>query len=377
VRSTKRESVVAVAHDAPIRFQLRIVFKGEEGVDGGGLFNDWMSLLTPKLFCPPLFLPVIENDCLTPLLRLNPLPFPFFATADECRQRLRLVGAVLGFSVSRGLPLGVRLSSGFCKVLLGEEPCFDDLKGELPDEYAWMKDVKDTMHRAGAQIGGENAAAAAAAACAAADAKLHVGEDSCGRPLSTPSRKAQVWQSIQLLMQAESGAYDGMMELFQQGCMRSAGRLLDDELASNIACMCGVSDDTILSGFNFDDYVACVVRKQMLVNTQDIVSLIYPAFQAAARQGDGDVSEVTPEYLSFHLGSVSGLELQRTFAGSCQSAFAFPPFFIRAHRQATLNCLRRSSFANGKDSQITAMAGHTFALIFAGFCLSELILPQT
>jgi hypothetical protein len=307
-----------VLRDVPFRFQLRIVFKGEEGVDGGGLFNDWMSLLAPQLFCPPLFLPVIEKDCLTPILRLNPLPFPFFPTPDECMQRLRLVGAVLGFSVSRGVPLGVRLSDGFCKLLLGEEPGFDDLKSELPDEYEWMKDVKDAMRRARDQIGKKNAAAAAA--CAAADAKLHVGKDDCGRLFLTPSRKIQVWQSIQLLTEAASGTQGGMMELFQQYCKRFTGHLLDEELVSNIACMCGVSDDTLLSGHNFDDYVAGVVTKQMVLNTKDIVPLIYSAFQAAARQGDDDVSEVTPEYLSFHLGSMSGLELQRTFAGSCRSA---------------------------------------------------------
>jgi hypothetical protein len=79
------------------------VFKDEEGIDGGGLFNEWLSLLTPQLFRPPLFLPVVEKDCLTPVMRLNPMPFPLFAAPSDCIQRLRLAGVLLGLSVSRGV----------------------------------------------------------------------------------------------------------------------------------------------------------------------------------------------------------------------------------------------------------------------------------
>ena len=85
------------------RFELRIVFKHEEGIDGGGLFNEWMSLLAPQLFRPPLFLPVVEKGCITPVVRLNPMPFPLFAAPGDCIHRLRLAGVVLGLSVSRGV----------------------------------------------------------------------------------------------------------------------------------------------------------------------------------------------------------------------------------------------------------------------------------
>ena len=39
------------------RYEVNVVFKGEAGVDGGGLVNEWLTLLTPRLFCAPLFLP--------------------------------------------------------------------------------------------------------------------------------------------------------------------------------------------------------------------------------------------------------------------------------------------------------------------------------
>ena len=242
------------------RYEVNVVFQGEAGVDGGGLFNEWLTLLTPRLFCAPLFLPVIEKDCITPLIRLNPLPFPFFSTADECRQHLRLIGIVLGLSVQRGVPLGVRLSSGFCKALLGQSPCFDDLQSELPDEHEWMK-------------GGLR--------------NLDTEDESCSRKFVTPSREVQVWQSIVRLRQTDTRSFDDMLRLFEQRCLGHSGPLDDDESSANIACMCCVEHDCALSSSNFQHYVQSVVQKQLVVNYHDTLPTILSAFQNIVNLEDG------------------------------------------------------------------------------------------
>ncbi len=244
----------------PFRYEANVVFKGEAGVDGGGLFNEWLTLLTPRLFCAPLFLPVVEKDCITPIIRLNPLPFPFFSTADDCRQHLRLIGIVLGLSVHRGVPIGVRLSSGFCKMLLGQSPCFDDLKTELPDEHEWMK-------------GGLR--------------HSDTEDESYSRKFVTPSREVQVWQSIMRLRQTCASSYNNMLRLFEQRCLGHSGPLDDDEASSNIACMCFVEHDCALSTSNFQQYVQSVVKKQLFVNYQDTLPLIQPAFQNIVNLEDG------------------------------------------------------------------------------------------
>jgi hypothetical protein len=237
------------------RYEVNIVFKGEAGVDGGGLFNEWLTLLTPRLFSPPLFLPVVERDCITPILRLNPLPFHFFSNADDCKQHLRLVGIILGLSVKRGVPLGVRLSSGLCKMLLGQSPCFDDLQTELPDEYEWMKD--GVRH-------------------------LDTQDESCCRQFVTPSREMQVWQSITRLRETNDGLCDNMLRLFEQRCLGHRGPLDDDEATSNIAGMCFVGNNCALSSSNFQQYVESVVQKQFVVNYQDTLPHILPSFQQVA-----------------------------------------------------------------------------------------------
>ena len=208
----------------------------------------------------------------------------------------------------------MRLTPAFCKLLLGEAASFDDLKSELPDEYEWIKGVKDAMAQAAADAGAESAAVAA---CAAADAKLHVGEEGCGRLLVTPSPKVQVFESLKLFRQTNAADHDGAMELFEERCLHHAACLPDDEVSSNIAWLSSLSDDALLCGNNFDLYVDSVVQQQLVINTADVFRHIFPAFQAAARQGDDDVAEVTPDYMSHYLGGASSADLQEMFSGSC------------------------------------------------------------
>ena len=295
---------------------IQIKFKGEEGVDGGGLFNEWMTLLTQRLFCPPLFLPVYEKRCLTRYLRLNPMSMSFFQESNDCQQLLRLAGIVLGLSVRYNVPLGIDLTPGFCKLLLGEEACFEDLRVELPDEYEWMCEIKETMWQA---------ASAAQDPRGAADAKLHVTEEEYRRSFSTPSRRRQVWECINGLKEARPDAYGDMLRLFEERCLHHSGHPDDDEVSSFVPSQPSPSGDNFVSGSNFDEYVASAVKKQLCANMQDVFCHIYSSFQATALDVDHDDDEDTedeenddeipPEELRARLGDISASQLQATLSG--------------------------------------------------------------
>ncbi len=301
---------------------FKIKFIREEGIDGGGLFNEWISLLSKQLFCPPLFLPIFEKGCLTRVLRLNPMSMSFFQNPNDCCQRLRLAGIVLGLSVRRGVPLDVDLTPGFCKLLLGEDACFEDLRIELPDEYQWMREIKEAM---------QQAARAAEDPAHAADAKLHVAEEEYRRGLHTPSRRRQVWECINELKEARPDAYGDMLRLFEERCLRHSGHPDDDEVSSFVPLQPG---EDFVSGSNFEEYVHNAVQKQLRANLQDVMCHIYSSFQAAALGHDDDddddddddydceddedgacYDEIPPEELRARLGDVSAAALLAGFSG--------------------------------------------------------------
>lgn len=295
--------------------EVVVEFRGEEGVDGGGLFNEWMSLLTKQLFCPPLFLPVTEKGCLMHCLRLNPMPEQFFPSPADCHQRLRLVGILLGLSVSRRVPLGVDLTPAFCKLLLRHEANFEDLRAELPDEYEWMNDIKTAM---------QQASCAAQDPSHAADAKLRVNDEEHRRLFNTPSRRLQVWECINRLKEARPDAYGDMLGLFEERCLRHSGRPDDDEVLSFVPLEpSSQSGDAFVSGRNFEEYVASAVKKQLSTNLQEAMAHIYPPFEAAARytstdddsDDDGDEDVLPAEELRCRLGDVSIADLQAQFSG--------------------------------------------------------------
>jgi TPR repeat protein len=293
---------------------FKIKFIREEGIDGGGLFNEWMSLLTKELFCPPLFLPIVEKGCLARFLRLNPMSMSFFQNPNDCCERLRLAGIVLGFSFRRGVPLGVDLTPGFCKLLLGEEACFEDLRIELPHEYQWMSEIKEAM---------QQAALAADDPAHAADAKLHVAEEEYRRGLHTPSRRRQVWECINGLKEARPDAYGDMLRLFEERCLRHSGRPDDDEVSSFVPLQLSAGGDDFVSGSNFEEYVQNAVQKQLRTNLQEVMCHIYPSFQAVVLGQEDDEDdeddecyvEIPPEELRARLGDVSAATLLAGFSG--------------------------------------------------------------
>ena len=125
------------------RFSVKYESHGRQqsGVDGGGLFRDWLGRVTPLLLDPSSatsvvvrcgFIDGIETVSLSPnLCKLDP-------TAVE---HIRFAGALVAISLRRALPLGVRLSIGVCKLMLGQPPSLEDLAQYAPEQHAFVRDL--------------------------------------------------------------------------------------------------------------------------------------------------------------------------------------------------------------------------------------------
>ena len=112
-------------------------YDGEEGIDAGGVFKDWLGSISRELLKPgALFLPCLSaSGASVRCLRLNPLPSEFgvanvaqalqrshcrcrdaICSRDKVLQALRLLGIVLGFCVTHNFPLGLSIAPSLCKV---------------------------------------------------------------------------------------------------------------------------------------------------------------------------------------------------------------------------------------------------------------------
>jgi hypothetical protein len=229
---------------------LKVHFDKEDGYDAGGLFKEWMTIITPKLFCWPLFLNVVERSMILPVLRLNPIPTLNFDDADACHSHLRLLGAVLGFSVRKRIPLGVELTPSFCKLLLQQEPNFEDLRHEMPHEFETLKNIKKILDD-----------------CETPEerqAKANAWFNSDGDPMlfDTPSRRQQIKDFINALR--PSIPAEGW-----------------DQPRSDLVAPTGTH--TFVSGDNFSDFINATVRKQLSSNLEGgPMPHIRLAFEAAA-----------------------------------------------------------------------------------------------
>ena len=124
------------------------------------------------------------------------------------------------------------------------------------------------------------------------------------------------------LRETNDGLYDNMLRLFEQRCVGHTRPLDDDEALSSIGGMCfGVENDCTLSSSNFQQYVESVVKKQFVVNYQDILPHVLPAFQQVANvEADACDHDVLREILA-------GLKCPRI---DCQ-VFVFIHMFYRQH----------------------------------------------
>ncbi|KAI6780396.1 E3 ubiquitin-protein ligase-like protein [Emericellopsis cladophorae] len=89
---------------------LRITFKGEEGIDGGGLRKEWFLLLVREVFSPDLGLFIYDED--SQYCYFNPFSF-------ESSDQFYLVGAIMGLAIYNSTILDVPLPPFTFRKLLG------------------------------------------------------------------------------------------------------------------------------------------------------------------------------------------------------------------------------------------------------------------
>ena len=131
--------------DMPDAEHMMVTFKGDEGVDAGGLTDDWLSLFMQEAMSPfrnpPLFLLIRQDDATREAvcLRLNHSMHAFGVDADAQRALMRTFGFVLAACLKRGRFACNKymLSRALLLQLLGQElpPGLLGLAEEFPEEY--------------------------------------------------------------------------------------------------------------------------------------------------------------------------------------------------------------------------------------------------
>ncbi len=126
---------------------LKIQYVSEEveqvGVDAGGVRRDWLSRLSAELFDPKFNL-VIAGFNPNDSVQISPSPAFGGLNEEDQRSWYRLMGRVLGLSILYEDPLGVALVPSLCKLILEEQPSFEDVK-HVSNEYFQTFSLLKTM----------------------------------------------------------------------------------------------------------------------------------------------------------------------------------------------------------------------------------------
>lgn len=106
---------------------LRVNFRGEASIDGGGPFREFLSNLADEFFSKhlPLCIPTSNNKSETgfgrDLWTLNP-----DSTTDTHKEMFKLFGAFIGFSARTSSSMHYRFPIIFYKKLLNEKIVLED-----------------------------------------------------------------------------------------------------------------------------------------------------------------------------------------------------------------------------------------------------------
>jgi E3 ubiquitin-protein ligase HUWE1 len=138
-----------------------VKFRGEEGVDAGGLTREWYALVSREMFNPDYGLFRLSEDGTT----YQPHPKSFaLVDAGAHLAWFRFVGRVLGKAVADGYLLDVHFTRSLYKHLLGMPVEFDDVQSLDPEYH---KSLSLLMQHGPDALGLELAAADEGAAGAA------------------------------------------------------------------------------------------------------------------------------------------------------------------------------------------------------------------
>jgi len=112
--------------------KLTVVFKDEEGMDGGGLTKEWFTILAREIFNPNIALFELSHEgCYQPNPNsvINPEHLSYF----------RFVGRLVGKALFDEVLLNAYFTRPIYKHILGMPLTYEDMEGVDPDYYKGLK----------------------------------------------------------------------------------------------------------------------------------------------------------------------------------------------------------------------------------------------
>jgi E3 ubiquitin-protein ligase HUWE1 len=117
--------------DDALRGKLEVSFRGEEGIDAGGLTREWYTLVARDIFRPDYGMWTLSEDGVT----YQPNPLSKLLIGEDHLDWFKFVGRVLGKAVADGHLLDIHFTRSLYKHLLGMPVSIGDLEAIDP-EYA-------------------------------------------------------------------------------------------------------------------------------------------------------------------------------------------------------------------------------------------------
>lgn len=117
-----------------LRKQLRVDFKGEEGIDEGGLQKEFFQLIIEQLFDPMNGMFTYDED--TQVHWFNPMSF-------ESKEQYRLIGLLLGLAIYNNIILDIHFPMVIYHKLIGCNTVFSDLYSSHPQIARSLQSMLD------------------------------------------------------------------------------------------------------------------------------------------------------------------------------------------------------------------------------------------
>lgn len=114
---------------------IGVELDSEEGIDWGGLRNEWLSILSREVFHPNFGLFVLATNGVS----VQPSPLAFLV--PDCLTHFRFLGRLLGKSLISEWTLEVSFTKSFLKHLLGKNIYIEDMNDidqELGKNLSWI-----------------------------------------------------------------------------------------------------------------------------------------------------------------------------------------------------------------------------------------------
>ena len=123
------ENIVRIAGPEDLKKELKIKFRGEEGIDAGGVQKEFFQLIVKEIFNPDFGMFVLDPDTRA---------YWFRSLSQEFRE-FELIGTILGLAIYNSVILDVHFPHVVYKKLMNRPTTLLDLKDVSPDLHRGMK----------------------------------------------------------------------------------------------------------------------------------------------------------------------------------------------------------------------------------------------